>query len=57
MGLWRKGGLPGRGLGRATWALATTASLASALDSMQELCKEMKVLASDLQDNNRVIEG
>ncbi|XP_058927616.1 inhibitor of nuclear factor kappa-B kinase subunit epsilon isoform X16 [Kogia breviceps] len=24
---------------------------------MQELCKEMKVLASDLQDNNRVIEG
>lgn len=57
MGLWRKGGLPGRGLGRATWALATAASLASALDSMQELCKEMKVLASDLQDNNRVIEG
>ncbi|KAB0394252.1 hypothetical protein E2I00_015341 [Balaenoptera physalus] len=42
---------------RATWALATAASLASALDSMQELCKEMKVLASDLQDNNRVIEG
>jgi len=24
---------------------------------MQELCKEMKLLAFDLQDNNRVIEG
>lgn len=24
---------------------------------MQELCEEMKLLSSDLQDNNRIIEG
>uniref|UniRef100_A0A8C9DI10 Inhibitor of nuclear factor kappa-B kinase subunit epsilon n=1 Tax=Prolemur simus TaxID=1328070 RepID=A0A8C9DI10_PROSS len=35
---------------------AASATLASALDSMEELCKEMKRLAFDLQDNNRVIE-
>ena len=39
------------------WALATAATLALALDSMQELCEEMKLLACDLQDNNRIIEG
>uniref|UniRef100_A0A452SB91 Inhibitor of nuclear factor kappa B kinase subunit epsilon n=1 Tax=Ursus americanus TaxID=9643 RepID=A0A452SB91_URSAM len=32
-------------------------SLASASDSMRELCDEMKLLAFDLQDNNRIIEG
>jgi hypothetical protein len=26
------------------------------LGSMQELCEEMKLLAFDLQDNNRIIE-
>lgn len=31
-------------------------SLSCALDSMQELCNDMKLLAFDLQDNNRLIE-
>lgn len=50
-------GLPGKGSVRATSASGTAAALASALDSMEELCKEMKLLASDLQDNNCIIEG
>ena len=46
------------GRGQAgSWASATAASLPSALDSMQELCEEVKLLAFDLQDNNRIIEG
>lgn len=56
----RLGGGPpwgGGGLGRATWASAIAASLPSALDSMQELYEEMKLVAFDLQDNNRIIEG
>lgn len=35
---------------------ASPSSPASAMDSMQELYEEMKLLAFDLQDNNRVIE-
>lgn len=42
---------------RAALASGTAAALASALDSMEELCEEMKLLAFDLQDNNRIIEG
>lgn len=34
-----------------------SASPPSALHSMEELCEEMKLLAFDLQDNNRIIEG
>lgn len=30
--------------------------LSSSLDSMQELCNDMKMLAFELQDNNRLIE-
>ena len=30
--------------------------LSSSLDSMQELCHDMKLLAFELQDNNRLIE-
>uniref|UniRef100_A0A8C9M1M7 Inhibitor of nuclear factor kappa B kinase subunit epsilon n=1 Tax=Panthera tigris altaica TaxID=74533 RepID=A0A8C9M1M7_PANTA len=49
-------GLPrGSQVNPAPWA--TAASLPSALDSMQELCEEVKLLAFDLQDNNRIIEG
>lgn len=50
-------GFLGKGASRTTSVSAADASLASAWDSMQELCKEMKLLAFDLQDNNRVIEG
>lgn len=49
-------GLPG-GAGQSTLAFGIAAPLASALDSMEELCEEMKLLAFDLQDNNRMIEG
>ena len=42
---------------RAASASGTAPSLASALDSMEELREEMKLLALDLQDNNHIIEG
>lgn len=47
-----RGGGPGTSSG-----LRHSASPASALDSMEKLYEEMKLLAFDLQDNNRIIEG
>lgn len=40
------------------WAQVTKPQTphSSSLDSMQELCNDMKLLAFDLQDNNRLIE-
>uniref|UniRef100_A0A452SB48 Inhibitor of nuclear factor kappa B kinase subunit epsilon n=1 Tax=Ursus americanus TaxID=9643 RepID=A0A452SB48_URSAM len=51
------GGLPGEGGWQDNSGLSADTSLASASDSMRELCDEMKLLAFDLQDNNRIIEG
>lgn len=48
------GGPPGEG---PVEPLGHSSPSASALDSMEELCEEMKLLAFDLQDNNRMIEG
>lgn len=52
-----EGELPGRSRQRLALALSHHCLSFLAMNSMQELYGEMKVLASDLQDNNRIIEG
>lgn len=56
---WGCGGgrLPGKVRRRLALVLSHHCLSCLALNSMQELHGEMKVLASDLQDNNRIIEG
>lgn len=49
-------GLPGRGSVRQL-RLRNSGLSCLSLDSMEELREDMKLLASDLQDNNRIIEG
>ena len=57
VGLWGKGGSQERSRRRLALVLSHHCLSCLALNSMQELHGEMKVLASDLQDNNRIIEG
>lgn len=57
MGLWGKGSSQERSRQRLALAFSHHCFSCLALNSMQELYGEMKVLASDLQDNNRIIEG
>ena len=57
MGLRGKRGSQDRSRWRPALVLNHHCLSCLALNSMQELCGEMKVLASDLQDNNRIIEG
>ena len=57
VGLWGKGSSQEKSRQRLALALSHHCLSCLALNSMQELYGEMKVLASDLQDNNRIIEG